>query len=198
MLWSQIKQIHGSLRTLIFVIMSYSLWLLKHSHVGSGNSSIWDQYFFVGKSHSLLSTMQALPDLYNKSVTARAVFWILSRYKFILGKHQMPSWCYFHLTYEVSKKWDSSVIIMAFLCHPPEHAQVTTLIQSLSPSHSMAQVQDNPELCFCSKHNLSQFQNPAESAHIHFNRGSSALFQVCCQQNIADKTIFLWVITMKS
>lgn len=50
---------------------------------------------------------------------------------------------------------------MAFLCHPPEHAQVTTLIQSLSPSHPMAQVQDNPELCFRTKHNLSQFQNPA-------------------------------------
>lgn len=126
---------HGSLKTLTLVITSYSLWLLKHSHVSSGNSSIWDQYFFVGKSHSLLSTMQALPDLYNKSVTARAVFWILSRYKFILGKHQMPSWCYFHLTYEVSKKkkWDSSVIIMAFLCHPSEHAQVTTSFRVCHP-----------------------------------------------------------------
>lgn len=58
----------------------------------------------LGKSHSLLFTMQALSDLYNTSVNARAVFWILSRHKLIVGKPQMPSQCCFHLTYRVSKQ----------------------------------------------------------------------------------------------
>lgn len=151
------------------------------SPVGSGNIHL--RSVSLGKRHSLLPTVQALSDLYYTSVTARAVFWTLSRYKLIVGSSICQVGAISTYFMEYPNRWDSSVIIMAFLCHPPVQTQVTTFIQSLSSSHPIAQVQDNPVLCFHTKYNLHQSQDPAlwlSWIIFIFNRGSAVLFQVSC------------------